>query len=263
MKRVIIASMLVFCISAHAQEGSRKTVNLIIDGLKYELVEVDDGTVFLPQREGFRTQVKGTDGRYHNSTPKADRPTINGQDMRVRGFYISKYRLNNAQQNEGKYTLGSGASDEFGCKYVEKITELGNRISAMTGLEAGLPLLQEWLYALNEGAISIQANESEWIAGHEYRDGMPYPVHALSAGGEGIDYPYYKISYKPSGKNSDYEPLKGRTYKGHYLTKMGFSKEEAGVRIIVRGIPENAEGTTYSVFSKKTVNMVTPDTTGF
>ena len=262
MKRLLIALLaLALGLSAVAQQtGQQKTI--YIDGVPFELTWVETGTVTVPAHKGYRTLSWDTEKKQYwiDKNRPIETPKLPKVTREVKGFWISR-RLTNAQMAlfNSKVAPSADVYREEDFMHGAKCGfDCVRFLASVSGLGADMPLLEDWLYAREAGALpDVEEDVPEGMLGFRWTTPQGkndfYPIYNAAD----LDWPTHVITYKErdaNGKLTNNMKGKWRDYR-HWTASTAYDtsggRHFCTTRFILRDLPAGFEGNnTFGVVQK-------------
>ena len=253
MKRLLILILaLSLGLSVAAQTTGQK-ITLYIDGVPFELTWVETGSVTVPAHTGYRTLSWDTEKKQYwiDTKRKAENPILPKVVREVKGFWISQ-RLTKAQVALYNDKLAPSAD-----VYREKDFMHGEMnghsciryFANVSGLGADVPLLEEWLYARETGALAdVEEDVPEGMLGFRWTTpngrNVFYPIYNAAD----LDWPCHVITYNErdaNGKLTNNMRGKWKDYR-HWSASQAYAdadgRHKCVTRFIVRDLPAGFGG---------------------
>lgn len=263
MKRLLIALLaLALGLSAAAQKtGQQKTI--YIDSVPFELTWVETGTVTVPAHKGYRTLSWDTEKKQYwiDTKRQIENPKLPKVTKEVKGFWISR-RLTNAQMAlfNSKVAPSADVYREEDFMHGEKVGfDCVRFLASVSGLGTDMPLLEDWLYAREAGALpDVEEDVPEGMLGFRWTTppqgkNVFYPIYNAAD----LDWPTHVITYKErdaNGKLTNNMKGKWKDYR-HWSASKAYDtsggRHYCTTRFIVRDLPAGFEGNnTFGVVQK-------------
>lgn len=239
-------------LSAAAQSTGKK-VTLYIDGVPFELTWVESGSVTVPAHVGYRTLSWDTEKKQYWIDTKRDdlQPKLPKVTREVKGFWISQ-RLTNAQVALYNKKLAPSADVYREEDFMHgKMTgfDCVRYLANLSGLGTDVPLLEEWLYAREAGALpDVEEDVPEGMLGFRWTTpngrNLFYPIYNAAD----LDWPCHLITYNErdaNGKLTNNMKGKWKDYR-HWSASKAYAdadgRHKCVTRFIVRDLPAGFGG---------------------
>ncbi|MBR4775380.1 MAG: hypothetical protein IK008_04715 [Bacteroidales bacterium] len=259
MKRILIALLaLALGLSAAAQQtGQQKTI--YIDSVPFELTWVETGTVTVPAHKGYRTLSWDTEKKQYwiDTKRPIENPQLPKVTKEVKGFWISR-RLTNAQMALFNSKVASSADVYREEDFMKDGFYCVRFLASVSGLGTDMPLLEDWLYAREAGALpDVEEDVPEGMLGFRWTTpqgrNVFYPIYNAAD----LDWPSHVITYKErdaNGKLTNNMKGKWKDYR-HWTASQAYDtrggRHFCTTRFIVRDLPAGFEGNnTFGVVQK-------------